>query len=173
MKICCLCKSEKPLEEFYRDQGSPDGRKRDCIECRKAAVRAYYKANRDQIRARQRPKTNRRLTAAELERQREQRATPEGKRKMREARLRTAYGMSVAEFDRLAANQAGVCAICKREPSGRGATPPRLYVDHDHVTGAVRGLLCHSCNTGLGHLRDDRDRLLAAIEYLRRSGLSE
>jgi hypothetical protein len=41
-----------------------------------------------------------------------------------------------------------------------------LVVDHDHNTGAVRGLLCHSCNTGLGHLGDSVETLARALDYL-------
>lgn len=60
----------------------------------------------------------------------------------------------------LVANQDGRCAIC-----GERAQP--LCVDHDHDTGEIRGLLCSSCNIGLGHLRDDARRLLAGVHYLK------
>lgn len=56
--------------------------------------------------------------------------------------------------------QDGKCAICK-EPMDQS------YIDHDHETGEVRGLLCHRCNSGLGFFNDDPQRLLAALEYLR------
>lgn len=52
------------------------------------------------------------------------------------------------------------CELCNRgEPRG-------LFVDHDHATGLFRGWLCHKCNTGLGHFRDDRTLLLRAARYL-------
>lgn len=60
------------------------------------------------------------------------------------------------------AAQGGKCAIC-------GGTNPgghRLAVDHDHTTGAVRGLLCHACNAGIGKLRDDPALLRVAADYL-------
>jgi len=76
------------------------------------------------------------------------------------------YGITVAEYDRLYAEQAGGCAICGEScPTGR-----RLAVDHDHDTGRVRGLLCARCNNGLGNFQDDPDRLRLAVAYLTREG---
>ena len=59
--------------------------------------------------------------------------------------LRKRYGITVEEYDALLAAQDGCCAIC-RKPPREGS---RLYVDHDHETNQVRGLLCPSCNTSL------------------------
>lgn len=69
------------------------------------------------------------------------------------------YGIAPEQLEQLCAAAQGRCAIC--------FTPTAdLHVDHDHTTGKVRGMLCHSCNTGLGHFRDDRRNLYAAIRYL-------
>ena len=59
--------------------------------------------------------------------------------------------------------QDGVCAICGKTPQ---QNIKRLYVDHDHETGDVRGLLCQQCNIGLGAFRDDKAVLHKAIKYL-------
>jgi hypothetical protein len=75
--------------------------------------------------------------------------------------LKRLYGISQADYDVLLARQGGVCAICGRRPK-RG----RLYVDHCHVTGRVRGLLCRGCNFALGHLRDNQRTMIAALAYL-------
>jgi hypothetical protein len=72
-----------------------------------------------------------------------------------------AYGIDQAAYDRMLKRQNGKCAICGAAPGKR-----RLGVDHDHETGAVRGLLCLSCNGGLGLFRDDVDMLRAALAYL-------
>ena len=76
--------------------------------------------------------------------------------------LHRLYGITVEEYDALLARQGGVCGLCGRPPDRK-----RLHVDHNHGTGAIRGLLCHHCNTGLGLLGESVERLSAAIEWLR------
>src|SRR4051794_1976907 len=65
---------------------------------------------------------------------------------------------SASTTERLVQRQGGICPIC------RSAAP--AHVDHDHVTGVVRGILCADCNTGMGQLRDDPWVVRRAIEYL-------
>jgi hypothetical protein len=75
------------------------------------------------------------------------------------------FGLTHEEFLALHGAQGGVCAIC-----GNGNDGPRqLSIDHDHATGAVRGLLCDRCNPMLGYARDNTAVLEAAIEYLKRN----
>lgn len=74
------------------------------------------------------------------------------------------YGLMDGEYEQMEAAQGGKCVICKDEP----AAGDKLVIDHDHSTGAVRDLLCRSCNTGLGAFRDKPELMLEAIEYLRR-----
>lgn len=71
------------------------------------------------------------------------------------------YGLTPEAHGAMLQRQGGVCAICKRPPSDRG-----LFVDHDHDTGTVRGLLCPACNTALGLLGDNLAGLLSAVSYL-------
>jgi hypothetical protein len=54
--------------------------------------------------------------------------------------------------------QGELCAVCKAAPV--------LHVDHDHVTGAVRALLCFNCNAGLGQFKDNPEALHAAAYYV-------
>jgi Recombination endonuclease VII len=76
----------------------------------------------------------------------------------RHYRLTQKYGIGADEVERLMERQGGICSIC------REAAP--AHVDHDHVTGAVRGILCADCNAGMGRLRDDPWVIRRAIEYL-------
>jgi hypothetical protein len=82
---------------------------------------------------------------------------------VKEGNLKKIYGLSLADYARMKEAQGGKCAICGSSDSrGRGD----LHVDHCHATGSVRGLLCTSCNNGLGRFRDSPELLRAAIEYL-------
>ena len=83
-----------------------------------------------------------------------------------DAYLRRCYGISLADYQAILAQQGGVCAICK---GPQQAHRTRLSVDHDHVTGQIRGLLCDNCNTGIGKLQNNTTVLQKAIEYLERS----
>jgi hypothetical protein len=86
-----------------------------------------------------------------------------------ERALRVLYGLTVEDYDRLLAEQGGVCAICRQPETRRKRRSSTevvpLAVDHDHDTGVVRGLLCHTCNVRLGHV-DDRAWLDRALAYL-------
>lgn len=86
--------------------------------------------------------------------------------------LRLAYGITDKHYQWLLDCQGGVCAICKSSEGG-GRHKNLFYVDHDHVTGKVRGLLCINCNLGLGKFADSPDRLKAALSYVERAGFSQ
>lgn len=82
----------------------------------------------------------------------------------RKQRVSPLHGLSGAERDAMLAAQGGKCALpsCRTtEPGGSG-----WCVDHDHTTGVVRGVLCHSCNVGLGLFRDDPNLLADARQYV-------
>ena len=72
--------------------------------------------------------------------------------------LKFKYGLVRSDYQALIARQDGKCAGCQRRV--------KLTVDHDHVTGRVRGLLCRTCNLALGAVRDDPVVLEALIGYL-------
>lgn len=81
--------------------------------------------------------------------------------------LKNEYGISKDEYDSLKEEQGSKCAICGGEGFLMKSTHwSKLVVDHCHTTGAVRGLLCHNCNRGLGLFKDSPDALRKAAEYL-------
>lgn len=75
---------------------------------------------------------------------------------------RRRYGITDEEYARMVTACGGRCAVCRERPVGRFAA---LCVDHDHKTGAVRGMLCHGCNTALGMLKEDPLRIRALAAY--------
>lgn len=72
--------------------------------------------------------------------------------------LKRRYGITEDDFERMLAQQGGVCAICRAVPG--------TFVDHCHATGQVRGILCFNCNNGLGHFQDSLVGLELAALYL-------
>ncbi len=91
----------------------------------------------------------------------------EARESHRDTWLRRKYGISEDEYNERLRTQRGKCMICgSKDPRGR-SNSIYFQVDHDHKTGAVRGLLCAPCNVGLGSFGDDIKRLEKAIEYLR------
>src|SRR5438132_979207 len=86
------------------------------------------------------------------------------KDKIRQQHITTNYGLSGSDVQQMVSHQLGVCAICESTLIIGGKSG--MHVDHDHSTGKVRGLLCMSCNRGLGGFRDNPESLRAAIRYL-------
>lgn len=79
------------------------------------------------------------------------------------------YNLSLEQYNMFLNAQNGKCAICcnvETTKDKRTGKVKNLFVDHDHSTGVVRGLLCGSCNSGLGYFKDMPISLMAAIQYL-------
>ncbi len=112
-----------------------------CKPCTRARSAAYYAANKDKQRDAHRAwvAANRARVAAH--------------------KAKSAYGIPLDEYEQLM--REGRCGIC--------GNTERLRIDHCHASERVRGVLCDSCNKGLGFFKDDPARLRAAIRYLKRS----
>lgn len=81
--------------------------------------------------------------------------------------LRRCYNIGVSDYEAMLEDQNHCCKLC----DGEGFVMAKhhsmkLVVDHCHITGAVRGLLCHNCNRALGLMQDNTQTLRAAIDYL-------
>jgi hypothetical protein len=140
--VCTKCGVEKPLDQFLKSNRRTSGRAQPCGECWNEYIRGRYEANPEKIR-----ETNRqwREKPGVLEKRRETQRqwaarNPERARHLNlKGRLKAAYGLTVEAYHALVAAQGSACAICRRIPA---PGEKRLNVDHDHRTGAVRGLLC-------------------------------
>jgi hypothetical protein len=89
---------------------------------------------------------------------------PDELRKITNARYLSRYGITLDEYEDMYAKQSGVCAICKSAELKKGRQ--RLDVDHGHIYGFIRALLCRNCNHGIGKFNNDPELLRAAANYL-------
>jgi hypothetical protein len=138
MKICRNCKLEKSKSEFYPHKTNKDRLFNRCKTC------------------------ERQISIDQNKRYRK--ANPE---RYKEYDLQKNFGISLTEYNTLLAKQNGVCAICKRsEFRFRNGKRESLGVDHSHITGRNRGLLCHTCNSAIGLLKDSPELLITAAQYL-------
>ena len=161
MKRCKICGETKPLDEFYISKLGRDGHRLDCKTCNLGARKAKYAANPqpyiDRVKKWQQENSER-LN----EYRREYRKRPDRKRADRDGHPRRKYGIGVNDYEQMLVAQQGGCAICGDPAPDEG----NLHVDHDHVSGRVRGLLCVSCNNALGAFRESLDIFQAAANYL-------
>jgi hypothetical protein len=159
VKLCDDCGGA-----FLQVAGMPTAR---CGECRRKRANALYLAKEharkaldiDAYQAKSREETRKWREAHP-----EYKQPPLSMEATRAAKLKTKYGISIALYDALLAEQGGCCGICGAKSCKTGR---RLAVDHDHSTGRVRGLLCNLCNTALGKLGDSVESLERAIAYLK------
>lgn len=92
---------------------------------------------------------------------------PGARRKSRSAKLKRLFGITLDEYELLLNEQQSLCAICLKPENVKQQSKIReLAVDHNHVTGKVRALLCNKCNIGIGVFLEDILLLERAKEYL-------
>lgn len=155
-KICVLCKVEKSENDFYpngytKKDGSK-GKRLDCAKCCKTRRTEYFKASDKRVKINDRRRRNYKTDGGQR------------RSKNRQYSLKNNYGLTIEDVERMLLEQNHSCKICGLF---EGDAPKcRLYVDHNHTTGRVRGLLCQNCNNSLGHAKENLDTLYAMIEYL-------
>lgn len=158
-KSCSRCRAVKQSTDFYSEPRNRDGFMGICKQCIDEASHQSYLRNKDRVNARSfewRKKHPDKAIAAVIKHRTKNRDRFEA------ARIMYEYGITFQEYDALLTKQNGTCAIC-RLPC---ATGRKLCIDHDHKTGKVRGLLCRTCNSGIGLLKEDIDTLKRAVQYL-------
>lgn len=140
-KKCSKCGDTKPAtpEYFYRDKRNKSGITAKCKKCKQIYVTKWKKEINPEV----------------------------AKRIQRKRSLKKLYGITVEEYDKMYFRQNGVCLTCgKPETAKNQYGLRRLAVDHDHISGRVRGLLCTCCNRLIGLARNDVNILKRIIDYL-------
>lgn len=138
-KFCWYCNTTKPVEEFYKNRSRADGLNSKCKDCTKVYVDILYSDENKKLKR---------------------------KSNWDKQRLKDKYGLSLEDREDLLKRQNYCCLICQTHFDGQSKNT-KAYIDHCHSTGKVRGLLCNSCNLGLGHFKDNEEFLLSAIQYLK------
>lgn len=155
---CNRCKSEKPADAFGPDKRNRSGKKGTCNSCNREQVAAWREANPERY------EQLKRMPKTELQ-----------KLRRRDLGLQQTYGITLARYEQMLAEQGGGCAICGSHPTRNGRAGQSLHIDHDHACcegasscgNCIRGLLCSSCNTAIGLMKDDPDLLITAAAYVR------
>lgn len=177
LKTCSKCSEKLPITNFYRNSQSYDNHRPDCKKCLNSLQQLYYNKNSDTIKERvkkYRNKNSRKIKdyrkkyyLANKEKLKEQAKdryfNRGGKDNSRNAKLQKAYNISLDEYNTIFAEQGNCCAICRRQKCKTGKS---MAVDHCHVTGKIRGILCANCNRSLGVLGESIEILTNMISYL-------
>ncbi len=178
-KVCPDCGELRPAAEYGRNASRPDGLAFYCKPCFRARANEHYRRAREAVgatvRAREAFAEGHKRCAqcrevkplTDFDRARSQSGghncycKPCRKERDRSARFLRIYGLTQEQLADLIAGQGGVCAVCR--------VAAAIHVDHDHLSGAVRGVLCFPCNAALGQFGDRAHVLKAAAGYLERT----
>ncbi len=158
IKYCCAdCRISDRNKNKYSTQWTRENRER---------VIKYRQSRYEQRNAKRRQQYAENEKLRELYREKARQWHRNNPEKKKDQQLRENFGISLVDYQELLAKQDGKCAICGSATS-KAKSAKYLYVDHDHNTGEIRGLLCNNCNFALGHFNDNVNLLLKAIQYLR------
>ena len=184
LKVCADCQQRKPLDQFPVASARVDGRASYCRPCMNARHVVYRDNKRTTARVRRTAppaaghkwcaRCRQELPTGAFGKNRSSRdgrttyclpchaaagrETRDRAGGSRNYHLKRRYGITAAEYDAMVEAQGGLCVLCRERPPE--------HVDHDHMTGTIRGVLCSCCNQGLGNFRDSIATMRAAIDYL-------
>lgn len=147
-KECADCGITKDITEFHKNKTRKDGISTLCKLCSTERHQKYYYENREVL----------------LAKIKEHSSKPHAIANKRNSNLKINYGITEEDYQEMLVEQNNSCAICG---VNQNDLRYKLYVDHDHKTGEVRGLLCKHCNSAIGLFNDNKSLLLKAIDYLR------
>lgn len=179
-----MCRLPKSLDSFHKNKKMKDGLQHRCIECRKNyntlrfdKVKKYKQEYDVKNKEKNKMYYIRKFEVIKAQKQMYNKVNSVkiAKQSKRYSYLYR-YGITKEIYDEMYEKQNGVCAICNQPEKlfdKRANRVKVLAVDHNHKTGNVRGLLCQSCNTGIGLFEDNIKIMKMAIEYLKEEHKNE
>lgn len=148
-RICKRCGTERPITDFHIVKECLEGRRPVCKFCIRKQQKKNYKTNIKFRRAKQR------------------KWHTDNPRASKGSKLKSTYGITIEQYDIMFGVQGGVCSICGcPEIVKRNHKIKNLAVDHNHITGKIRGLLCQKCNQALGLLNENPVIIKNLLEYI-------
>ena len=180
-KVCSRCSELKPFSAFNKTVGSKYWRAY-CKPCARTYTRKTVEKYKERNTANPPPAVGlKRCYRCKFEKEKalfdRMASAPDGftgkckecakstAKPYREGHLNRNYGITEQTYLDMLAKQNHVCAVCFRTETRKKFK--LLAVDHDHMTGKIRGLLCHKCNVVLGLVDDNKETLIALINYLK------
>lgn len=167
-KQCIKCKKIKPLSEFNIHNHKKGQHRNFCKDCQAKWVQKFNQSpHGKELREDWNEKNREKIEQYRELYKNDPQKRAKSKNYHRERWLRENFNMTLEDYKNLLEKQKGRCAIC-------GTFRPYVKenknfpIDHDVITGKIRGLLCHNCNVGLGNFRHDLSLLRSAIDYLGR-----
>lgn len=145
LRICNACGQRKSVDLFYVNRNRSDGRCTICKSCSNIKHAEWCRSNQKR--------------ASELKKASEAKKPEQYAQMKRIGHWRRKYGLSAADVSERISNQKGQCPICFHPLK-------KFFIDHDHKTGKIRGILCPGCNTAIGLLHESKECFLRAFSYL-------
>jgi hypothetical protein len=177
IKKCTTCKIEYPLSEYRVDNSRSNNIHPTCNNCNREIQRRWYLKNKEKAQTTAVLNYHKNKEAINLRRKQDRIANPEkyktaAKRiynpitsKVNSWKNAGIKNMTYDRYVKMLETQNNCCEICGEH---KDKFKRNLDVDHDHITGEARGLLCTQCNSGIGKLKDSIEMLEKALLYLKK-----
>ncbi len=149
MKTCSRCKITKDLSCFAKHSITKDKLDYWCRVCKYTTNKEWVSKNKEKKLA----------YLVEYRKKNPEKFRQRIPIKTRSYCIKSKYGLSLENYENMCSVQNNICKICD--------LPSKLVIDHCHISGVIRGLLCSQCNSALGFFKDNENRLLKAVEYIR------